>query len=300
MTLKNEKNLNNQNYELMLKNSRRIRTRRIIAEKIVPRIILIMISLLFIMPFYWMIITSLKGVQELRAMPPTLFPKEFHFEHYVQAVQFIPFFRYTVNSMTYVVFAVLGAIFSNTLVGYGFSRIKWKGREVIFLVVIATMFIPFPVVLVALFDIFAKLKMINTFYPLIIPIWFGSAFYIFLMRQYLLTIPKELSEASFVDGCSEFQIFLKVILPLMKPVIGVVAIFTALAAWNDFLGPLIYIQNQDLYPLSIGLQFFRSQREVEYSLLMAASTLVVLPVTVIFLCFQRFFVEGITVGAIKG
>jgi len=286
--------------DLMLKNSRRMRARRIAAEKIVPRVILVMICFLFIMPFYWMIVTSLKSVTELRAVPPTLFPKEFHFEHYAQAVQFIPFLKYTINSMTYVVFAVLGAIFSNTLVGYGFSRIKWKGREAVFLVVIATMFIPFPVVLVALFDIFAKLRLINTFYPLILPAWFGSALYIFLMRQYLLTIPKELSEASYIDGCGEFQIFLKIILPLMKPVIGVVAIFTALAAWNDFLGPLIYIQNQDLYPLSIGLQFFRSQREVEYSLLMAASTLVVLPVTIIFLCFQRFFVEGITIGAVKG
>jgi len=253
------------------------------------------------MPFYWMIITSIKSVLELRQVPPTIFPSEFHFEHYSQAVRFIPFFKYTTNSMTYVIFAVIGAIFSNTLIGYGFSRIQWKGREPIFMIVIATMFIPFPVVLVALFDIFAKLRMINTFYPLILPAYFGSALYIFLMRQYLLTIPKEISEASFIDGCTEFQIFTRVILPLMKPVIGVVAIFTALGAWNDFLGPLIYITgNENLYPLSIGLQFFRSQREVEYSLLMAASTLVVLPVTVIFLCFQRFFVEGITIGAVKG
>jgi multiple sugar transport system permease protein len=252
------------------------------------------------MPFYWMLVTSVKSVMELRAIPPTVFPSEFHFEHYSQAVKFIPFFKYTMNSLTYVTFAVIGAVFSNALVGYGFSRIKWRGREPIFLIVIATMFIPFPVVLVALFDIFAKLKMINTFYPLIIPAYFGSALYIFMVRQYLLTIPKEISEASFIDGCTEFQIFARVILPLMKPVIAVVAIFTALGAWNDFLGPLIYIQNQDLYPLSIGLQFFRAQREVEYSLLMAASTLVVLPVTVIFVCFQRFFVEGITIGAIKG
>jgi len=168
------------------------------------------------------------------------------------------------------------------------------------MIVIATMFIPFPVVLVALFDIFAKLRMINTFYPLILPAYFGSALFIFLMRQYLLTIPKEISEAAFIDGCTEFQIFGKVILPLMKPIIGVIAIFTALNSWNDFIGPLIYIQNQELYPLSIGLQFFRAQREVEYSLLMAASTLVVLPVIVIFVCFQRFFVEGIVIGAVKG
>ena len=291
---------NEQRWELQRRRNLRLKRRRFVTEKVMPRIILVFICFLFIMPFYWMLVTSLKGSMELRATPPTIFPHEFHFEHYSEAVQFIPFFRYTINSLIYVVFAVIGAVFSNSFIGYGFSRIQWKGREAVFIIVIATMFIPFPVVLVALFDIFAKLKMINTFYPLIIPAYFGSALYIFLMRQYLLTIPKEISEASFIDGCTEFQIFSQIILPLMKPVIGVVAIFTALGAWNDFLGPLIYIQNQDLYPLSIGLQFFRSQHEVEYSLLMAASTLVVLPVTVIFLAFQRFFVEGITVGAVKG
>lgn len=292
--------INTEQWEIQRRKNRRIRRARIITEKIIPRVILVFICFFFILPFYWMLVTSLKSVEELRAIPPTIFPSEFHFEHYSDAVKFIPFFKYTMNSLTYVVFAVIGAVFSNSLIGYGFSRINWKGREAIFIVVIATMFIPFPVVLVALFDIWAKLKLINTFYPLIVPAYFGSALYIFLMRQYLLTIPKELSEASFIDGCTEFQIFAKIILPLMKPVIGVVAIFTALGSWNDFLGPLIYIQNQDMYPLSIGLQFFRSQREVEYSLLMAASTLVVLPVTVIFLSFQRFFVEGITVGAVKG
>ena len=278
----------------------RIRRIRFVTEKIIPRIILVIICTFAIMPFYWMFVTSVKSVVELRAIPPTIWPKEFHFEHYSQAVQFIPFFKYTMNSLTYVVFAVIGAILSNSIIGYGFSRINWKGREAVFMIVIATMFIPFPVVLVALFDIFAKLRMINTFYPLILPAYFGSALFIFLMRQYLLTIPKEISEAAFIDGCTEFQIFGKVILPLMKPIIGVIAIFTALNSWNDFIGPLIYIQNQELYPLSIGLQFFRAQREVEYSLLMAASTLVVLPVIVIFVCFQRFFVEGIVIGAVKG
>jgi multiple sugar transport system permease protein len=204
------------------------------------------------------------------------------------------------NSLTIVIFAVIGAIISNSFISYGFSRINWPGREPVFLIVIATMFIPFPVVLVALFDIFAKFRLVNTFYPLILPAYVGSAFYIFMMRQYLMTIPKEISDAGFIDGATEFQIFYRLVLPLMKPVIAVVAIFTALGSWNDFLGPLIYLQNQKMYTLSIGLQFFRSQHEVEYTLLMAASTLVALPVVIIFLCFQRFFVEGITIGAVKG
>jgi multiple sugar transport system permease protein len=257
-------------------------------------------AVFYIMPYYWMIVTSLKGTVELRAAPPTLFPHEIHFEHYAEAVHFIPFFRYMANSLSIVVFSVVGAVVSNSLVGYGFSRINWPGREKIFLVLIATMFIPFPVVLVALFDIFAKFRLVNTFLPLILPAYTGQALYIFMMRQYLLTIPKEISDAGFIDGAGEFKIFLKLIIPLMKPVVAVVAIFTALGSWNDFLGPLIYLTKQELYTLSIGLQFFRSQHEVEYSLLMAASTLVALPVVVIFLCFQRFFVEGITMGAVKG
>jgi multiple sugar transport system permease protein len=142
--------------------------------------------------------------------------------------------------------------------------------------------------------------MVNTFSPLIIPSFVGSALYIFMIRQFLFTIPKEISDAGFIDGANEFQIFMRLIVPLMQPAIAVVAIFTALASWNDFMGPLIYIQNEELYPLSIGIQFFRTQHEVQYSMLMAASTLVALPVVIIFLCFQRFFVEGITIGALKG
>jgi multiple sugar transport system permease protein len=273
---------------------------RFISRAVIPRCILILMAFFYIMPYYWMIVTSLKSTVELRAAPPTIFPHEIHFEHYLEAVQFIPFFRYMTNSLTIVVFSVIGAVISNSLVGYGFSRINWPGREKVFLIVIATMFIPFPVVLVALFDIFAKFHLVNTFLPLIIPAYTGQALYIFMMRQYLLTIPKEISDAGFIDGANEFEIFYRLVVPLMKPVIAVVAIFTALGSWNDFLGPLIYLTQQEMYTLSIGLQFFRSQHEVEYSLLMAASTLVALPVVVIFLCFQRFFVEGITMGAIKG
>ena len=139
-----------------------------------------------------------------------------------------------------------------------------------------------------------------SFWPLILPAYMGSATHIFMMRQYLLTIPLEISDAGFIDGANEWQIFTVLILPIMKPVIAVVAIFAALSSWNDFLGPLLYLQNERLYPLSIGLQFFRSEHRIEFSELMAASTLVALPVVVIFLCFQRFFVEGITIGAVKG
>jgi multiple sugar transport system permease protein len=196
--------------------------------------------------------------------------------------------------------ATIGAVVSNTIVAYGFSRIRWPGRDVIFYIVIATVFIPFPVIMVALFDIFAKLGWVNTFYPLIVPAFFGNPFYIFLLRQFMLAIPTELSDAARVDGANEFQIFARVILPLSLPAVTVVAIFAAIAAWNEFLTPLIYLHDEDLYPLSIGLALFTSAHDVNFNLLMAASTLVVLPVVVAFLFLQRFFIEGITVGGVKG
>jgi multiple sugar transport system permease protein len=204
------------------------------------------------------------------------------------------------NSLILALGSVIGAVISNSLGAYSLSRIDWPGREVVFYVVISTMFIPFPVILVALFDIYSKFNLVNTFAPLIRPACMGTAMHIFMMRQYLFGIPKEISDAGFIDGANEFQIFWRLILPIMKPVIAVVAIFTALGSWNDFLGPLLYLQQENLYPLSLGLQFFRTSHHIEYSMLMAASTLVVLPVVVIFLCFQRFFVEGITMGSVKG
>jgi len=274
--------------------------KKTLAIRIVPRIILAVMSLVYITPLYWMVATSLKGSQELTAFPPTLFPHTFVWKNYIDALEYIPFIRYFLNSLILTTGATIGAVISNSLIAYGFSRIEWKGREVLFYVAIATMFIPFPVTLVALFDIFAKMHWINTYLPLIVPTFFGQAFYMFLIRQFLMGVPKELSDAARIDGANEFMTFFKVIIPLMKPAIAVVAIFAAVNAWNDFLTPLIYLQTQAMYPLSIGLQFFRAEHSVAFSLLMAASTMVVIPVIVLFLFFQRFFVEGITMGAVKG
>ncbi|MDR2758301.1 MAG: carbohydrate ABC transporter permease [Spirochaetaceae bacterium] len=273
---------------------------RILLERVIPRIILIFMCILFIMPFYWMLISAVKAPAELLAIPPSLFPREFHFENYYEATQYIPFFRYMLNTLIIATFAVIGAIFSNSVVSYGLSRIQWRGRDLVFYIVIATMFIPFPVTMIALFDIFAKFRLINTYVPLTLPYFVGTATQIFMMRQYLLGVPKEISDAGLIDGANEFQIFTRLILPIMRPVIAVVAIFTAVASWNDFLTPLIYLHQEDIYPISIGLQLFRSEHGLEYQLLMAAASMVALPVVVIFLCFQRFFVEGITIGAIKG
>lgn len=265
----------------------------------ISRVILIVASILYATPIYWMATTAVKAPTELAVFPPTLVPKEWHWENFARAVEFIPFGRYLVNTLIITFFSTVGAVISNLIVAYGFSRVQWRGRDLIFGLVVATIFVPFPVTVIPLFVTFAKLGWINTFLPLIVPTFFGNPFYIFLLRQFLMQIPFEISESAKVDGANEWQILWHLILPLARPAIAVVAIFAAIAAWNDFFGPLIYLQDESKYTLSIGLQMFRSTHQVQWSLLMAASTLVVLPVIVIFLLFQRSFIEGITLGSIK-
>lgn len=287
----------------------RRRLGRLLSRAVVPRIVLIIGSLVFIAPFYWMFVSALKTPQEGTRVPPTLIPETWVWENFPNAVNFIPFATFAFNSFIITLGMTIGAVLSNTLVAYGFSRISWPGRDKLFYVCVATIFLPYPVILVALFDIFGRLpafglqgsnSWVNTFLPLIVPAFFGNAFYIFLMRQFMLTIPHELTDAAKVDGASEFQVFRLVILPLTRPAITVVAIFAAVYAWNEFLLPLLYLHEQSKYPLAVGLAFFTSEHDVAYNLLMAASTLVVLPVVIVFLFAQRFFVEGVTLGGVKG
>src|SRR6478736_999654 len=288
---------------------RRRRLGHVFSGSIAPRIVLLAGAFLFIIPFYWMVVSALKSNHELTQFPPSLIPGEWVWQNFVDAVNYIPFGLYAINSVIITVGVTIGAVISNTLVAYGFSRIQWPGRNLVFYMCIATLFLPYPVILVALFDIFGKLpafglqgsqSWVDTFLPLIVPAFFGNPFYIFLMRQFMLGIPRELSDAARVDGASEIQTFRRVILPLTKPAIVVVAIFSAVGAWNEFLLPLLYLQDNSKYPLAVGLAFFTSEHDVAYNLLMAASVLVVLPVVLLFLAGQRYFVEGITVGGVKG
>jgi multiple sugar transport system permease protein len=279
----------------------------------VPRIVLILVCALFLLPFYWMLVTALKSRQELLIYPPTLWPKELVWSNFRDAVEYIPFFQYLRNTSIITALTIIGSVISNPIIAYGFSRIEWPGRDKVFYLVLATVFIPFPVLIIALFDIFAKLprpvlegwqlewegNWINTYLPLVVPMFFGNAFWIFLMRQFMMQIPREISDAARIDGAGEFRIFYQIVLPQALPAIGVISIFAGLFAWNDFIGPLIFLQDEAMYTLSIGLTFFKSQRELQFSLLMAASTLVVLPVVVLFLLFQRAFVEGISLGSVK-
>jgi len=217
----------------------------------------------------------------------------------IAAMKMFP--TYLKNTLILCVLTVIGTVCSSTLVAYGFSRIDWPGRDKVFLVVMATMMIPFPVVMVPLFTMFRDLGWIGTLKPLWVPTFFAGAFNVFLLRQFFRTIPKDLSESAKIDGCSELRIFWQIILPLARPAITVVALFQFMGTWNDFLGPLIYLTDQNDFTLALGLQFFQSKSGgTQWHYLMAASTLIVLPVIVLFFLAQRTFIEGISMSGLKG
>ena len=274
---------------------------RQLQREVVPRVVLWTMCALFLVPLFWMVIVALKSNAELSAYPPTLLPQSIRWANFSDAVETIPFWKYLKNTSIITALTIVGSAISNPIVAYGFSRIDWPGRDKLFYFVLATVFIPYPVLIIALFDIFAKLQWVNTVWPLVVPLWFGNAFWIFLMRQFFMQIPKEVSDAAKLDGASELRILFQIILPQSYAALGAVSLFAALHAWNDFLGPLLYLQDENKYTLAVGLTFFRSasQYDVQFNLLMAASILVVLPVVVLFFLFQRWFVEGVTVGSFK-
>ncbi|OLC46269.1 MAG: sugar ABC transporter ATP-binding protein [Chloroflexi bacterium 13_1_40CM_4_65_16] len=271
-----------------------------IPPTLLVRIGLIIAAAMFVLPFYWMANSALKDIHELSSIPPTLYPHVPAWDNFWRAVTYIPFGTFLTNSIILTTGVTIGSAISNPLIAYGFSRIRWPGRDFVFGIVMASIFLPFPVLIVALFDIFAKLQWVDTFLPIIVPAFFGNPFFIFLMRQYFLGLPMEISEQARIDGANEFQVFLYVIMPLAKPAVAVVIIFAAVQAWGEFLTPLLFLQAETKYPLSIGLQFYRQSHDVAYNLLMAASTLIVLPIIALFLVFQRFFIQGVTAGSLKG
>lgn len=225
---------------------------------------------------------------------------DFRWENYLGAVRAIPFWVYTKNTLWLCILTVLGTTFSSALVAYGFSRIKWPGRDALFLVVLATMMIPFPVIMIPLYSLFREFGLIGTMVPLWLPTFFGNAFFIFLLRQFFRGIPEDLTDAARIDGCSEWRIFWNIVCPLSHSALTVVAIFKFIETWNDFLGPFIFLTDQSDFTLALGLQFFQSQHGgTDWHYLMAASTLVSLPVILMFFFAQRRFIEGISMTGMK-
>jgi len=275
---------------------------------------LVLISITWILPFLWMLSTSLKTPQELVSSSfwpenPTLEPYRTAFFAFDRFPKWVQWFW---NTTVITVVSVIGQVISTTLVAYAFARLRWPGRDTLFGLVLATMMIPSVVTMIPSFLVFSKLpafgfqgsqNWINTFLPLTVPAFAGNAFFIFLMRQQMRGIPMELSEAARIDGASEFQIWWRIIVPLVKPVMAVIAIFTFQSAWEDFMGPLLYLQSESKYTLQLGLRQFEAAAGglPAWNEMMAASLVVMLPVIALFLAFQRYFIEGIQIGgSLKG
>ena len=258
------------------------------------------VALLFLIPFLWMISSSLKPNYQIFEVPPRWIPNPPRWENYTEALTILPFGRYVLNTALITILTIVGHLLSCTIIAYAFARLRAPGRDTLFVVMLATMMLPYPVTMVPLYVLFQRLGWINTIYPLVVPAFLGSPFYIFLMRQFFKTIPRDYEDAAYMDGANLLQILFRIMLPLAAPALATVAIFSFQATWNDFLAPLIYLQKPDLYTVTLGLQFFRSTYTTNWAYLMAASLVTTLPVIVIFFLAQRYFVEGITLGGVKG
>jgi multiple sugar transport system permease protein len=261
--------------------------------------VLIALAVGFIAPFAFVILTSLMTSQQ--AVTPSFWPRPFRWANYVDVFRRIPLLRYTWNSVQIALGATVGVVLSCVPVAYALSRMRWRGRQVAFLLVLSTLMLPVQVTIVPLYIIWVRLHQIGHLTPLILPSFLGDAFSIFLLRQFFLTIPEELSDAARVDGASEWQIMTRVVVPLARPAIAAVALFQFLYSWNDLFGPLLFVgTNPKLWTLTIALTEFQSRHGVEWNLTMAASVLFMLPVIILFFLAQRVFVEGVTVTGLKG
>lgn len=269
-------------------------------SRLVVYVLLTALSLLFIAPLVWMVSTSLKTGSQSIAVPPVWIPDPWVFSNYPTALSKINFPLALRNSLIYALPAVVGTVASCSLVAYGFARIQWPGRDKVFIVLLATMMLPGQVTFIPLYVIFAKLGWVGTFLPLLVPTFLGNPFFIFLLRQFFLGIPIELSDAARIDGASELRILWRIIVPLSWPALITVGLFTFVDKWTDFFGPLIYLQDPDLQPLSLAIQTFQSAHRTDWPLSMAASVAVTLPLVVIYFFAQRKFIEGIQLTGLKG
>lgn len=273
-------------------------------QEIIGRILAYIIvsagAIVFLIPFLWMVSTSLKPPHEVYLFPPKWIPSQFIWRNYAVIFRLLPVGRFMWNSVILSVGSTVGTILSCALVAFAFARLRFRGSNLLFIILLVTMMLPGQVTMVPLYMIFAKLGWINTYRPLIVPAFFGNAYFIFLLRQFYTTIPRELDDAARVDGCGINGIFTRIILPLSKPALGIVGIFSFTGMWNDFMGPLIYVTDMEKFPIALGLRAFQGFRTVQWELLMAASVLALIPVLVLFFIAQKYYIQGIVVSGVKG
>ena len=259
------------------------------------------LAFVFLMPTIWMISTSLKEPGQIFEYPPRFLPSPVLWMNYPEAIQKIPYFLYLRNTLIVTLLATFGTVLSASLVAFGFARRRFPERELLFGVLLSTMMLPSVVTMIPTFVLFTKLNWVNTFLPLTVPAFFGGgAFNIFLLRQFYRTLPYDYDEAAYIDGASSLRVWWEIILPFSKAPLAVIIVFTILGNWNDFMGPLIYMNQPEMRTLALGLQFFRDQYVTQWHYLMAASTLTVVPVLVLFFAAQRYFIQGILLTGLSG
>ena len=265
--------------------------------------IIIALSTILMVPFGWMISTALKPIQQIFVFPPSWIPSPVMFENFWLGWTHVPMTRYLLNTMYITAVAIVGVVSSSSLVAYGFARLRAPGKEVLFLLLLSTLMLPQQVTLIPNFLLFKWLGWLNTYQPLLVPAFTAAPFFVFLLRQFYMTIPFELDEAARIDGCGTLGIFWRILLPLSKPVIATVAVFVFFNRWNSFLWPLIYLSSPEKYTLAIGLSFFHSAQTetlTYWNWLMAVTLLVAIPPLLVFFFAQRYFVQGIALTGLKG
>jgi ABC-type glycerol-3-phosphate transport system permease component len=275
------------------------RTRRLLKLAVIYAL-LAGLAVMFSLPFLWMVATSLKQSQDVFTYPPSFLPNSFEWRNYLVGWNTLPFNTFLKNSLIVTLANVTGNLISCSLVAYGFARLRARGRDLLFLLLLATLMIPREVTIVPRFLLFSRVGLVNTLWPLILPAWFGYPFFIFLLRQFFMSIPQELDEAARIDGASSLRILTTIILPLSKPALATVAVFAFIGNWTNVLDPLIYIRSQELYTLALGLNLFRGVNLIQFNLLMAVSIVTLLPVLLVFFLSQRLFVQGVTLTGMGG
>ncbi len=262
-------------------------------------ILLIIIGIVMVVPFLWMISTSLKEQYDAVKIPPVWVPIPPHFENYVQVFTEQPMLQFMLNTLKIVFFVVLGQLFFSSLAAYSFARIRFKGRSVMFFFYIGTLMVPTQVTLIPTYVMFAKANLIDTHFPLILPAFF-SAFGVFLLRQFFISLPKEMEEAAEIDGCNPFTTYWRIMLPLVVPAMLTLGVFTLMNTWNDYMGPLIYLTSPEKYTMTLGIAFFKGIYTTQWNLVMAGSVISVIPILAAYLCAQKYFIEGIAFSGVKG
>ncbi len=272
------------------------------ALPVLRHVLLITVTIVFMMPFYWMIISAFKENTAVFSNPIKWFPDPIRWQNFVEAFNYpgYPFLKFLWNSTYYAGMVTLGTVLSCSLSGYAFAQLRFPGRDLLFALTIASLMLPGIVTFIPVFLIFKNLGWLGSYKPLIVPAFLGNPFFIFMMRQFFSTLPKELADAARVDGASDITIFWQIMLPLVRPALIVMAVFTFLWTWHDFFGPLIYLSSPDQFPLSLGLYAFRSRRTTEWGLMMAGATLATVPLVALFFFAQRYFLEGIKLTGLKG